>query len=468
MPKIIIHEPNAETRSIDLEPGTYDVGRSKENDIVLSDSKISRLHAKISYNLEDETFIIEDLESANGVYVNKVKIINSGKLKEGDEVKLGRAIIEIKSSFNDVTMMMKDPLEYDTHLQMYPQKSEIEKWDKMPGLVIYDPTGKIRTVELKPDINKLGKSKKSDVILKDKNASRKHAIISFDTDKGGFIIEDLKSKIGVYVNKIRIQEKEKLNYDDEIRIGGTIIEIKRSFEDEQMATRDAPMVVLNNATKVYNLGKHEVPALQGVNLEVKAGEFISVCGPSGSGKSTLLNLIGCIDSPTSGTVSIMGKDVASFKDAALSKLRNETIGFIFQSFNLVPVLNAFENIEYPLVILGVPKSKRAGKTSSILHEVGLSDFSKHRPDELSGGQRQRVAIARALVTEPEMVLADEPTANLDSKTGLEILDLMKKMNEEHKTTFIFSTHDPKIENYANKIYNMIDGGIIGEPIFSTS
>jgi putative ABC transport system ATP-binding protein len=219
------------------------------------------------------------------------------------------------------------------------------------------------------------------------------------------------------------------------------------------------MVVLDNASKVYKLGKHEVLALKDVNLTVKEGEFISVVGPSGSGKSTLLNLIGCIDTPTSGTVSIMGKDVVTYKDAALSKLRNETIGFIFQSFNLVPVLNAFENIEYPLVILGVPKTQRIGRTTSILHEVGLEDFAKHRPEELSGGQRQRVAIARALVTEPEIVLADEPTANLDSTTGFEILDLMQKMNEEHKTTFIFSTHDPKIEKYAKTIYTMKDGDL---------
>lgn len=221
------------------------------------------------------------------------------------------------------------------------------------------------------------------------------------------------------------------------------------------------MVALNNITKVYQLGKYEVKALKGVNLEIEEGEFISVCGPSGSGKSTLLNLIGCIDSATTGKISILGKDVSEFNDAALSKLRNSTIGFIFQSFNLIPVLTAFENVEYPLVILGVPRRERSGRAINILNEVGLGDFSKHRPDELSGGQRQRVAIARALVTKPKMVLADEPTANLDSKTGIEILDLMKKMNEEHKTTFIFSTHDPKIEKYARKIYNMVDGGLIG-------
>jgi putative ABC transport system ATP-binding protein len=142
-------------------------------------------------------------------------------------------------------------------------------------------------------------------------------------------------------------------------------------------------------------------------------------------------------------------------------LRNTTIGFIFQSFNLIPVLTAFENVEYPLVLQDVPKNKRFEMVATIMKEVGLAEFAKHKPDELSGGQRQRVAIARALVTAPKIVLADEPTANLDSKTGVEILDLMKKMNEEHKTTFIFSTHDPKIEKYANKIYAMVDGTLSG-------
>jgi len=460
MPKLVIHEPKAKERIIDLEPGTYGLGRSKESEIVLSDSMISRLHAKIEYNPVDGTFTVEDLESQNGVYVNDQKIVGTEIINESDEIKLGETIIEIKSSFDDLTRVVKDPLASYDRLSAVPQEDEVEKYDKMPVMVIYDPTGKRRKIELKPDVNQIGKSKKNDIILKDRGASRKHALISYDSGKGCFFIEDQKSKIGVYLNKERIRGRELLNYDDEIRIGATVMEFKKILDEGKVEVRDTPMVVLDNATKVYKLGKVEVPALKGVNLTVKEGEFISVCGPSGSGKSTLLNLIGCLDTPTSGTVSIMGKDVATYKDAALSKLRNEIIGFIFQSFNLVPVLNAFENVEYPLVILGVPKGVRAGKTSNILHEVGLADFGKHRPDELSGGQRQRVAIARALVTEPEMVLADEPTANLDSKTGLEILDLMQKMNEDHKTTFIFSTHDPKIEKYAKKIYTIKDGGLI--------
>lgn len=334
-------------------------------------------------------------------------------------------------------------------------------------IIISEPSGEMRDFDLQPGEYGIGRSEDNDIVLNDSLVSRSHAKILFNPEKGTFVIEDLKSQNGVFVNKTKIKKKKNLNEGDEIRLGGTTLEIKGLSEPVTFmmdgktimmkAPVTGPMVALKKATKVYKLGKVEVKALKGVDLEVKEGEFISVCGPSGSGKSTLLNLIGCIDTPTSGKASILGKDVTEFSDAALSKLRNKTIGFIFQSFNLIPVLTAFENVEYPLVILGMPKSERIGKVATIIKEVGLADFSKHRPDELSGGQRQRVAIARALVTEPKMVLADEPTANLDSVTGLEILELMKRMNEEHKTTFVFSTHDPKIMKYAKKIYNMVDG-----------
>ncbi len=219
------------------------------------------------------------------------------------------------------------------------------------------------------------------------------------------------------------------------------------------------MISIQNVKKEYRLGKAVVHALQGVDLEINKGEFVSICGPSGSGKTTLLNLIGCLDSPTTGEILVMKNNVACLSDPELSRLRNSTIGFIFQSFNLIPVLTAYENVEYPLVMLGLFEKERRDRVSKILEEVGLSNFIKHRPDELSGGQRQRVAIARALVTNPKMVLADEPTANLDSATGEEILKIMKKMNEQHQTTFIFSTHDSRIMKYARKIYNISDGRI---------
>jgi len=172
------------------------------------------------------------------------------------------------------------------------------------------------------------------------------------------------------------------------------------------------VILLKNVTKEYRLGKSIVNALRGIDLEINEGEFISLCGPSGSGKSTLLNLIGCLDTPTSGTVHITNTDVAIFKDADLSRLRNRTIGFIFQMFNLIPVLNTYENVEYPLIILGLSQKERRERILKIIEDVGLSDFIKHRPDELSGGQRQRVAIARALVTNPKIVLADEPTCQV--------------------------------------------------------
>lgn len=336
-------------------------------------------------------------------------------------------------------------------------------------LIISEPGEETREFDLKHGTCNLGRSDENDLMIKDTNVSRKHARILFKPD-GTLVIEDLKSTNGVLINDLKVKGKGNLNEGDVIKLGETTIEVMIPAEEETIIAeatetgtvvmRAPHMIFLENVAKVYLLGKVEVKALKGVDLEVEEGEFISVCGPSGSGKSTLLNLIGCIDSPTSGKLSFMGKDVTKFTDAALSGLRNSSIGFIFQNFNLIPVLTAFENVEYPLVIQGMPKGQRVEKSATILKEVGLEEFIRHKPDELSGGQRQRVAIARALVTNPKMVLADEPTANLDSKTGIEILDLMQKMNEEHKTTFIFSTHDPKIEKYAKKIYSMVDGRLV--------
>jgi len=217
------------------------------------------------------------------------------------------------------------------------------------------------------------------------------------------------------------------------------------------------MIEFHHVTKNYLLGKVAVPALKGVSFQINQGEFVSISGPSGSGKSTILNLMGCLDSPTSGTVMIEGKNISEFSDDALSMLRCHSIGFIFQSFNLVPVLNIFENIEYPLILQKMNKKVRKETVFRLIEQVGLSPFIQHKPDSLSGGQRQRVAIARALVTQPKIVLADEPTANLDSNTGTEILELMKEMNTTKGITFVFSTHDPNVLQYANRVIKIKDG-----------
>jgi putative ABC transport system ATP-binding protein len=221
------------------------------------------------------------------------------------------------------------------------------------------------------------------------------------------------------------------------------------------------IVSLQEATKDYHLGKVIVPALRGVTLEVNEGEFMSVAGPSGSGKTTLLNLIGCVDTPTSGTVKVAGQDISKLSERQLTDLRLHTIGFIFQSFNLVNVLDVFRNVELPLLLQRVPgAAERKQRVLDLLGRVGLRDFVKHRPGELSGGQRQRVAIARALVTRPKLVLADEPTANLDSVTGQNILDLMRELNQTEKTTFIFSTHDARVMAHASKIVRIADGRVV--------
>ncbi len=222
------------------------------------------------------------------------------------------------------------------------------------------------------------------------------------------------------------------------------------------------IVELENVTKIYPLGKTEVVAVKGVSFSITRGDFISIAGPSGSGKTTILNMIGCIDVPTEGTVKIAGRITSELNDREITNLRHDVIGFIFQSFNLIPVLNVYENIEFPL-LLGKDSLRGREKEEWIqflMEEVGLSEWRNHKPAELSGGQRQRVAIARALVTKPQIVLADEPTANLDSETGEAIIELMKKMNSDLGTTFIFSTHDPTIVEIADHIIRLRDGKII--------
>ena len=224
------------------------------------------------------------------------------------------------------------------------------------------------------------------------------------------------------------------------------------------------IVRLKDVVKTYPLGKTEVRAVRGVTFDIHRGDFISIAGPSGSGKSTILNMIGCIDTPTEGSVELNGHVTGVLSDTEITELRHKFIGFIFQSFNLIPVLNVYENIEFPL-LLGktiIPVSERRQWVDYLIEEVGLTDWARHRPNELSGGQRQRVAIASALATRPQLVLADEPTANLDSETSEAIINLMKKINKDMDTTFIFSTHDQSIVSIAEHIIRLKDGLIESE------
>jgi len=224
------------------------------------------------------------------------------------------------------------------------------------------------------------------------------------------------------------------------------------------------LISIKDLRKTYPMGNLEVQALNGVSIDIKDGDFVAIAGPSGSGKSTLLNIIGLIDSFTAGSLIINNINIANQNRHELSRLRQELIGFVFQSFNLLPVLNVFENVELPLLISkkGGSKAQRRERIEFLLEETGLTDRRSHYPPELSGGQQQRVAIARALVTSPRIVIADEPTANLDSDTGEKILGLMKTINREEKTTFIFSTHDPEIWKMANHIVFLHDGNVKSE------
>jgi putative ABC transport system ATP-binding protein len=223
------------------------------------------------------------------------------------------------------------------------------------------------------------------------------------------------------------------------------------------------VVELLDVRKHYLLGETRVDALRGISLNIDRGEFLAIAGPSGAGKSTILNLIGCIDTPSDGRVLIDGTEVEHLSDTELTRYRRQKLGFIFQSFNLIPVLNVFENIEFPLLLQrSLSRSEREQTAMHFIEEVGLADRLKNKPNELSGGQRQRVAIARALVTRPLIVLADEPTANLDSETGHRIVELMRKINELEKTTFIFSTHDEHIMEHARRVIGIRDGAVVGE------
>ena len=233
------------------------------------------------------------------------------------------------------------------------------------------------------------------------------------------------------------------------------------MDEEYDAEPAAAIVEVQAVSKEYALGKQSVTALRNISLTIDKSEFMALAGPSGSGKSTLLNLIGCIDTPTSGSILIEGRDISGKTPDELADLRLNTLGFVFQTFNLLPVLSAWENVEYPLLQQrDVDKKMRQDRVRHYLNVVGLERYAHHRPNELSGGQRQRVAVARALATRPSIVLADEPTANLDHKTGEGILRLMKELNQEEGTTFIFSTHDAQVMEMADRVIKLADGQII--------
>ena len=221
----------------------------------------------------------------------------------------------------------------------------------------------------------------------------------------------------------------------------------------------SPVVLLEDVTKNYRQGAVIVPALRGLSLTVEKGEFTAVCGPSGSGKTTLLNIIGALDRPDSGKVIVEGRDLGEMTRKDRSVLRRDRIGFVFQAYNLLPVLTAYENAEIILSLKGVDESERRDRVMTLLSEVGLAGLEDRRPSELSGGQQQRVAIVRAIASDPAVVLADETTANVDSETAENLLDMMEKLNQDHEVTFLFSTHDPRVMDRAHRVIRLVDGRI---------
>ncbi len=225
--------------------------------------------------------------------------------------------------------------------------------------------------------------------------------------------------------------------------------------------RNGALIRLRQITRVYQEGSLEVLALRGVDLDVAEGEFSALAGPSGSGKTTLLNIIGVLDHPSSGRVEVAGQDIGRLTKGDAADFRLDNVGFIFQAYNLVPVLTAYENAEFTLLLRGVPVAERKERVMPLLDKVGLADMKDRKPHELSGGQQQRIAVVRALATQPAIVLADEPTANLDSDTSAGLLDLMLELNQELKTTFLFSTHDPVVIQRARRVIRLLDGRVTG-------
>lgn len=225
-------------------------------------------------------------------------------------------------------------------------------------------------------------------------------------------------------------------------------------------TSEKPIIELKDVWKIYKMGDVQVVALSGLNLVVRKGEFVSIMGPSGSGKSTAMNMIGCLDIPTRGVILLDGKDISKLEESELAQIRGRKIGFIFQQFNLIPTLTALENIMLPMIFQGVPKDERIEKARQLLRMVELEDRMDHKPNELSGGQQQRVAIARALSNDPEVILADEPTGNLDSKTGSTVMDFLKKLHDEKGKTIVLVTHDEDVAKNAERIEYLKDGKII--------
>jgi putative ABC transport system ATP-binding protein len=219
------------------------------------------------------------------------------------------------------------------------------------------------------------------------------------------------------------------------------------------------VIELQDVTRVYRIGEVETRALRGVTMTVEEGEFTAIVGPSGSGKTTLLQLLGCLDRPTNGTVRLEGQDVSQLNANQRADLRKGTIGFVFQFFALIPGLTAYENVELPLLLMGKSGKERKERVTELLAAVGLSDRAHHRPDQMSGGEQQRVAIARALATHPVLVLADEPTANLDTENGRQVMEIMQRLNQETGTTFLFATHDPRVIPFARRVVTLRDGKV---------
>jgi putative ABC transport system ATP-binding protein len=296
-----------------------------------------------------------------------------------------------------------------------------------------------------------------DLWIDDQELSRRHALLR--PAEGTLEVEDLVSLNGTWVNGVRITAPTRLQAGDLVRLGKTVIELLRTSGDTVVQAPSEPVIQAREVTRQYDDGDAAVHALRGVSLDVERGELTAIMGPSGSGKSTLMHILAGLDRPTSGSVSVDGVEITKLNDYELTMHRRERIGFIFQFFNLLPMLTAEENIALPLSITG---NSKPDELEELLKRVGLADRRKHRPAELSGGQQQRVAIARALISRPVVVFADEPTGNLDSSTGAEILALLREAVDSFNQTTVMVTHDPRAAKIADRVLFLADGLIASD------
>jgi putative ABC transport system ATP-binding protein len=444
MPAVLVKAGPLAGERLDIESELV-LGRGNA-DFTIEDVKISNRHALI--RPIDGALEIEDLDSSNGTWVNDVRIVRPTRLHSGDVVRLGETLLEVLGE------PVPDPLAASG-----PSATVVES-APASGHVLLVREGPVAGQRLDVD-SELVLGREADLTIDDPQISRRHAVIK--PIDGALEVADLGSLNGTWVNGRRITTPVRLSPGDVVKFGESVLEVLggRSLTAlTQPGVALLPVVVGRDVMRRYGEGETTVHALRGVSVDIASARLTAIMGPSGSGKSTLMHILAGLDRPTSGSVLIGGTDITKLDDAELTALRRDRVGFIFQFFNLLPMLTAEKNVLLPLKIAG--REPDGAFFEELLERVGLADRRKHRPAEMSGGQQQRVAIARAFITKPAVVFADEPTGNLDSATGAEVLGLMRQFVGTYGQTTVMVTHDPHAAAVADRVLFLADGHIVND------